>query len=192
MKEETRLEGPWEFGKKPVQRASKEDWESVRTLAKTGKLDEIPAEIYVKHYHTLKAIAKDNLKTVPRKEPRQAFWYWGETGLGKSRKANEEYPNAYKKMCNKWWDGYQGEKAVIIEDLDRRHDKLGHHLKLWADPWQTFVGEAKGGALSPDYDVLIVTSNLHIHDVFCNPSDLEPLLRRFKVVHFTSLAQFDT
>lgn len=33
MKEETRVDGPWEFGIKPVKRNSKEDWEEVRKLA---------------------------------------------------------------------------------------------------------------------------------------------------------------
>lgn len=50
MKEETRVDGPWEFGTKPVQRNSKQDWEEVRDKAKKGDLDSIPAEIYVKHY----------------------------------------------------------------------------------------------------------------------------------------------
>jgi hypothetical protein len=29
MKEDTRVEGPWEFGTRPVQRNNKEDWEDV-------------------------------------------------------------------------------------------------------------------------------------------------------------------
>jgi len=33
MKEETRMEGPWEFGEAPVQRDSKEDWAIVKNLA---------------------------------------------------------------------------------------------------------------------------------------------------------------
>lgn len=50
LKEDTRLEGPWEFGIKPVKRNSKEDWEEVRKLAMEGKMDKIPADIFVKHY----------------------------------------------------------------------------------------------------------------------------------------------
>lgn len=33
MKEETRLEGPWEFGTKPLKRNSKTDWEEVKKAA---------------------------------------------------------------------------------------------------------------------------------------------------------------
>ena len=53
MKEDTRLEGPFEFGVKPVKRNSKVDWEEVKQKAKEGRLDEIPADIYVKHYGNL-------------------------------------------------------------------------------------------------------------------------------------------
>ena len=47
MKEETRLDGPWEFGTKPVQRNSKQDWEEVKQHALTNQLEKIPADIYV-------------------------------------------------------------------------------------------------------------------------------------------------
>lgn len=60
MKTETRLDGPWEFGEKPVQRNNKQDWDKVREEAKKGNLDNVPADIYVKHYFALRAIAKDH------------------------------------------------------------------------------------------------------------------------------------
>lgn len=45
MKEETRLEGPYEFGTKPVNKASKVDWDEVLDNAKKGNIDAIPASI---------------------------------------------------------------------------------------------------------------------------------------------------
>lgn len=39
MKEDTRLEGPWTFGIKPVERNSKADWEEVFQKAKDGEFD---------------------------------------------------------------------------------------------------------------------------------------------------------
>lgn len=56
LKEDTRVEGPWEFGTRPVKRNSKEDWEEVWTKAKQGKLEEIDAKVRVTHYRNLKQI----------------------------------------------------------------------------------------------------------------------------------------
>lgn len=50
LKEETRVDGPWEFGIKPVRRNEKTDWDDVRKKAEEGKLEEIPSEILVRHY----------------------------------------------------------------------------------------------------------------------------------------------
>jgi len=46
------------------------------------------------------------------------YWYYGPTGCGKSRAAFEEAGlEAYVKMpTNKWWDGYEGEENVIVDD----------------------------------------------------------------------------
>lgn len=48
--------------------------------------------------------------------------YWGESGTGKTRKATEEFPDAYivtKDNGNGtiWWDGYEGQKTVIFDEF---------------------------------------------------------------------------
>lgn len=53
LKEETRVEGPWEFGKKPLKRNSKTDWDRVYEEAKFGNYDNIPANVKVQHYANL-------------------------------------------------------------------------------------------------------------------------------------------
>jgi len=105
LKEDTRIDGPWEFGVRPVKRNSKADWDRVFELAKQGRLDDIPADIKVKHYANLQKIKKDNISVVD-KDHLRGVWIYGPAGVGKSRKAREDYPNAYPKLCNKWWDGY--------------------------------------------------------------------------------------
>lgn len=137
MKKETRLDGPWEYGQCPVKRNSGEDWQKVWESAKKGDIEAIPADIRVRHYGQLKQIGKDHQKIEERKEPKRCLWYVGPPGTGKTRRATSDHPDAYRKLQNKWWDGYQGQKAVIIDDLGKENAKcLTTHLKLWADPWQ--------------------------------------------------------
>jgi len=82
----------------------------------------------------------------PRTEEKECYWIWGKPGSGKSRWATQTYPVAYKKLQNKWWDGYHGQEAVLMDDLGQDNAKfLTTHLKLWADPWQNHPGETKGG-----------------------------------------------
>lgn len=111
-------------------------------------------------------------------------WYYGTTGTGKSLKARSENKGFYLKMCNKWWDGYLNEEVVLIEDFDKNHHVLGHHLKIWADRY-AFPAEVKGSKVNLRPKKIIVTSNYHPQEIWANePQTLEPILRRFKVSHF--------
>lgn len=111
------------------------------------------------------------------------LWYYGPTGTGKFCSAREEYPELYLKMCNKWWDNYQGEDVVLLEDFDEDHAKLVHHLKIWGDCYP-FPAEVKGGSIKIRPKLIIVISNYKIEDIWSKKSDYEPILRRFKQVHF--------
>ena len=100
------MEGPWEFGIKPVSRNNKKDWDRVWEEAKKGNLEAIPKDILITHYQNIKRIEKDHMVMPPESAGLRGIWYHGVAGAGKSRRAMDECPNAYRKMCNKWWDGY--------------------------------------------------------------------------------------
>lgn len=159
-------------------------WKRTREAAELGDFDAIDDQLRITQARNLEYI---HLKALSRKHYEDTdatmLWYWGPSGTGKSRTAREENPTAFIKGCNKWWDGYNGEDVVIIEDFDAKHDVLGHHLKIWADRYP-FPAEVKGGSMKIRPKQIIVTSNYAITDIWTDANTKEPLKRRFKEIHF--------
>lgn len=185
MKTETRVDGPIELGIKPVRVNNKTDWEQVWKLAANGELDKIPASIRVIHYAKLKAIAKDNIKFSDADHLR-GIWIYGPAGAGKSRWVRENCKPLYPKLCNKWWDGYQDEPYVVMDDVMPEHRVLAQQLKIWSDRYDCIL-ETKGGAVHSKYEWFIVTSQYSIDEVFTEDRDRDAIHRRFQEYEISSI-----
>lgn len=85
--------------------------------------------------------------------------------------------NLFIKPINKWWDGYKNQEIVLIEDWDKTHRILAHHIKIWADRYR-FTGEMKGSSRVIRPKLIVITSNYRIDECFEGP-DIDAIKRRF-------------
>jgi len=136
----------------------------------------------VRYYGTWKRIAKDYMVKPTELEGCCGLWIHGLTGTGKSHSVIKTYPNRYIKPLNKWWDGYQGEEVIHLDELGSEHGTwIAPYLKKWADKWP-FDAEVKGGAMTLRPKKVIVTSNYTIDEIGFHANDIEAIKRRFVVV----------
>jgi len=133
------------------------------------------------------------LLSKPRDFKTEVFWYYGSTGSGKSRAASDEAPSAYwKNPVNKWWDGYQGEEDVIIDDYRPDFCTFSSLLRLF-DRYPMQV-EAKGSSVQFVAKRIFITTPKNPNDTWSNRSDedIAQLTRRItEVKHFAVLEEFD-
>lgn len=128
-----------------------------------------------------------------RKEKTVVRWMYGPTGTGKSQYCAENHPDAYWKMgANQWWDGYEGEKTVVLDDF--RGDWMTfHHLLRLLDRYPMKV-EVKGASINFSPSLILVTSNVAPWEIYSGRTseDMAQLARRVEtVVEMTPVASIE-
>lgn len=176
----------FELGSKPLRRNNAKDWDAILSGARNGKFDEIPPDVLVRYYGSIKRIRQDNLQPIGIERTVDVFW--GATGLGKSRRAWAEAGlDAYPKdPRSKFWDGYSGQKHVVIDEFRGGIDVA--HLLRWLDRYPVIV-EIKGSSTCLVAEHIWITSNISPSDWYENLDDdtKRALLRRLNVIHFDAL-----
>lgn len=164
-------------------------------LIKEGKIREL-AEDPNCSFNLLKhAMTAAPLMEAPRDRniEMQVKWYFGPTGTGKTRRAYYEAekldmgPVYIKASNSKWFDGYDGERVVIFDDLRSSWFEYSYLLKL-LDRYPTRV-ECKGGSRQWKAEVIFVTSPFKPSEMYTTMQErdqdkdsIQQLVRRVQLI----------
>lgn len=117
-----------------------------------------------------------------RKEQPEIWTLWGKTGTGKTRRVWEfaSIDDMWVHPGDRWFDGYDGQSAVLFDDFDGSWFKLSYLLKL-LDRY-IFQVPVKGGYTWWAPKVIYITSNLHPKEWYpqAHQEHQRALIRRLK------------
>lgn len=143
-------------------------------------------ETYIRYYRGMMALRNSQLPRAPNYSEKYVICYYGDPRAGKSKAATTEFPDAYIKSCDtKWWDGYEGEEEVILDEFPG---------SLAAHDCKKLLGEVndqketKGGSIQPYVKTYILTTNHHPDEWFprAKAVDREAVRQRLNELwHFT-------
>lgn len=163
----------------------KDRWTRARDAAKRGDFEAIDDELYIRHFSSFKKIRMDACQDRHTLDGElKNEWFYGDTGTGKSVTARELFPDMFvKDPETRWWDGYNGESVVLIDDFDKFHKSQGGDIKRWADRYP-FQAPIKGGYLKIRPEKIVITSQYLPEQIWDDEETLRAINRRFTIRRF--------
>lgn len=159
QKKDSRLAGPWQIGNF-VKDGARTDLMAAKQLIDKGATElqvaEAAFETWAQNYN---ALNRYRLLKAPRRTwLTEVHVLWGPPGSGKSRRVRELAPDAFYKNDGDWWDSYDGQEDVVLDDF---YGKMQYatFLKL-CDRYELKV-EVKGGTVQMLAKRIFITSNKH-------------------------------
>lgn len=183
----------YENGKPAKQGQRKDLLDAQQDINNGTTVDTIAEEnptLYHMYGRTLNKLEDLRMRKLFRNFMTKGIWYWGSTGVGKSRKAfeNYSYETHYNLPNDKgWWDNYTQQETVIINDFRGwiPYDELLQMVDM-----HPFDVRRRGRPPLPFLSkTVIITSSLPPEKVYCNRAvgdSLQQLLRRFTVIEMTA------
>lgn len=171
-----------EFGRFPGSQGRRNDIrEAVATLKEYGlkRVAEEHPEVFVKYGRGFRDM---NLLLQGEYSHHRCrgVWIYGPPGTGKTHSVKTFFDSVYNKPQSKWWDGYDGESVVLLDDFDS--GVLGHYLKIWSDKYSC-TGETKGGTVHLRHKLFIITSNYYPEHFWPEDNSMcEAIERRFVLI----------
>lgn len=168
----------WEVGECPVA-GKRTDLDAVALKVRNGaSLQEIAEEhpaMFVVYSRGFAALQSKLMKD--RTEKPHVSWVWGSTGVGKTKYAVELCKSFYMKDGTKWWDGYEQQECIILDDYewDEKRESFRYLLRL-LDRYK-FQGETKGSYVKINSREIVITCE-HPPSHFWGGGMLAQILRR--------------
>jgi len=196
-KEDTRVAGPWTVGDVERRPGQRTDLERLQSDIREGmSLQEISEEyfgLWIRYPRGITAYILQH--QTPREYVMEVHVLWGRTGTGKTRAVYERargddfsvYPLSQNYSGGViWWDNYQGEEIVLIDDF-YGWIPISYLLKL-LDRYPMMVRTREGHQQFVS-KVLYITSNQDPREWYPNaPEEVRAALRR----RFTRVTHFET
>lgn len=189
QKERTRVEGPFEDGFPPAQ-GKRNDLKDLcrKVIEKKLDLTELAKEdpvSFVRYHKGLKVLRQQLIED--RNFAPERIWIWGKAGVGKTRYAFRRFgsENVYIKDGTQWWDGYENEDCILVDDFEATWPY--RDFLRFLDRYK-YQGQVKGGYVKINSPVIIITSEFPpehyyddrlIWDGVKNENHLNQILRRF-------------
>lgn len=130
-KEDTRVDGPWERGDPPAMGKRSDLEVAAEMIGQKRSWREVAETLpgtFIRYHKGLKAY-KRAVSDSRRQWKTRVHVFYGDAGTGKTRKAYELSPLLYSKPDGPWFDGYDGQDAVLFDDFTGDLP-LGQLLKL--------------------------------------------------------------
>jgi len=191
MKEESRVAGPWELGTEKVnEQGKRNDLAAIGELVKAKKTNyEIIEAIGASASKFAKNIAFLRFVDMEATSDRQlqgvkVITLYGATGTGKTYSAINFIANSKDyyiceapshKDSKVWFDGYEGQSYLILDDFDGSFCSFRYVLRL-LDKYKLKI-EIKGGFIWAVWTTVVITSNIHPSSWY-STVDTAPLQRR--------------
>ncbi len=165
--------GPFIFGDDegiPEGQGQRNDLLAVKRKIDDGTKD---ADLWEDHFSTMVHNHRAfkiyrSIKLPKRAWEMQCITLVGDTGVGKTRWAYDTYPNLYPlppaKQSGCYWDGYEGQEVVLVDEM--YGNRFSHGFLLMLTDRYPFQVPFHGGQMNFCSRIIIFTSNAHPDEWF--------------------------
>jgi len=109
---------------------------------------------WVRHYRAFREYRL--MKTPARNHEVEVIVLQGPTGTGKSKFAMDAYPDAYWKQRSQWWDGYNKQETIVLDEF---YGWIPYDLLLRLCDRYPLLLETKGGQVQCVAKRVVITTN---------------------------------